>query len=164
MPKQVQPIPQGYHSVTPYLVVSNAARAIEFYQRAFGAKEIMRMDGPPGKISHAELKIGDSIIMVSDEMPGTGCRSPQSLSGTTVGIFLYVDNVDNVFQQATSAGAKVEMPLADQFWGDRFGKLTDPFGHSWSLATHKEDVAPEEMKKRAKEAMAKMGQHAEMVG
>lgn len=164
MPKQVQPIPQGYHSVTPYLVVNNAARAIEFYQRAFGAKEIMRMDGPPGKIPHAELKIGDSIIMVSDEMPGTGCRSPQSLSGTTVGIFLYVDNVDNVFQQATSAGANVEMPLADQFWGDRFGKLTDPFGHSWSLATHKEDVAPEEMKKRAKEAMAKMGQHAEMVG
>ena len=160
MPKQVQPIPSGYHSVTPYLVVNNAARAIEFYQRAFDAKEIMRMDGPPGKISHAELKIGDSIIMISDEMPGTGARAPQSLGGTTVAIFLYFEDVDKVFKQATSAGAKVDMPLADQFWGDRFGKLTDPFGHSWSLATHKEDVAPEEMKKRMKEAMAKMGQHA----
>jgi PhnB protein len=164
MAKQVQPIPPGYHSVTPYLVVNDAARAIEFYQRAFGAKEIMRMDGPHGKIAHAELKIGDSMIMISDEMPGTGCRSPQSLGGSTGGIFLYFDNVDNVFQQATSAGAKVDMPLADQFWGDRYGKLTDPFGHSWSLATHKEDVTPEEMKKRAKEAMAKMGQQAQAVG
>ena len=164
MPKQVQAIPQGYHSVTPYLVVNNAARAIEFYQRAFGAKEMMRMDGPPGKIVHAELKIGDAMIMLSDEMPGAGARSPQSLGGTTGGIFLYVENVDTVFNQAASAGAKVDMPLADMFWGDRYGKLTDPFGHSWSLATHKEDVAPEEMKKRAKEAMAKMGQQAQTVG
>jgi PhnB protein len=164
MPKQVQPIPPGYHSVTPYLVVNNAARAIEFYQRAFGAKEIMRMDGPPGKIAHAEIKIGDSMIMLSDEMPGGGVRSPQSLGGTTAGIFLYVENVDSVFNQAASAGAKVDMPLADMFWGDRYGKLTDPFGHSWSLATHKEDVAPEEMKKRAKDAMAKMGQQAQTVG
>jgi PhnB protein len=164
MPKQVQAIPQGYHSVTPYLVVNNAARAIEFYERAFGAKEIMRMDGPPGKIVHAELKIGDSMVMLSDEMPGAGARSPQSLGGTTCGIFLYVENVDTVFNQAASAGAKVDMPLADMFRGDRYGKLTDPFGHSWSLATHKEDVAPEEMKKRAKEAMAKMGQQAQTVG
>jgi PhnB protein len=164
MPKQVQPIPPGYHSVTPYLVVNNAARAIEFYQRAFGAKEIMRMDGPPGKIAHAEIKIGDSMIMLSDEMPGGGVRSPQSLGGTTAGTFLYVENVDSVFNQAASAGAKVDMPLADMFWGDRYGKLTDPFGHSWSLATHKEDVAPEEMKKRAKDAMAKMGQQAQTVG
>ena len=156
----VQPIPKGYHSVTPYLVVQNAARAIDFYRRAFGAKEIMRMDGPNGKISHAELKIGDSMIMLSDEMPGIGTRSPQSLGGSTAGIFLYVENVDSVFNQAVSAGAKSDTPLADMFWGDRYGKLTDPFGHSWSLATHIEDVAPEEMKERAQQAMAKMGQHA----
>lgn len=154
----VKPIPTGYRTVTPYLVVNNAAAAIDFYSRAFGAKEIMRMDGPPGKIGHAELKIGDSMVMLADEMPGGGARSPQSLGGTTVGVFLYVEDVDSIFKQATSAGAKVEMPLADMFWGDRYGKLTDPFGHSWSLATHKEDVAPEEMGRRSKEAMAKMAQ------
>ncbi|HYL77976.1 MAG TPA: VOC family protein [Bryobacteraceae bacterium] len=158
MPGSVQPIPQGYHSVTPYLTVNDAARAIDFYRRAFGAKETVRMDGPQGKIAHAELKIGDSMIMIADEMSGAGCRSPHSLHGTSVGIFLYVDNVDRVFDQAKSAGARVEMPLADQFWGDRYGKLTDPFGHSWSLATHKEDVKPEEMKKRMKDAMSKMEQ------
>src|SRR6266480_4042239 len=112
---QVQPIPKGYHSVTPYLVVNNAARAIEFYERAFGAKEVMRMDGPGGKVSHAELKIGDSMIMLSDEMQGSGCRSPQSLGGSTVSIFLYLDNVDKVFNQAVSAGAKVDAQLADMF-------------------------------------------------
>ena len=164
MPQQVQPIPSGYRSVTPYLVVNNAARAIDFYQRAFGAKEMMRMDGPPGKIAHAELKIGDSLIMLSDEMQGGGLRSPQSLGGTTAGVFLYVENVDNVFRQATTAGAKVEMPVSDQFWGDRYGKLTDPFGHSWSLATHIEDVPPEEMKKRMQEAAMKMRQEAQPVG
>jgi PhnB protein len=163
MPAKAQPIPQGYHSVTPYLTVKDAAKAIDFYQRAFGAKEVMRMNGPEGKITHAELKIGDSMIMLADEMPGNNAKSPQSLSGTTVGIFLYTDDVDHVFRQAVSAGAKVEMPLDDMFWGDRYGKVNDPFGHSWSLATHKEDVAPEEMKKRAKEAMAKMGQHAHTV-
>jgi PhnB protein len=138
MPNKVRPIPEGYHSVTPYLTVNNAARAIDFYQRAFGAKKIMQMDGPDGKISHAELKIGDSMLMLSDEMP-RGNKSPQSLGGSTVGIFLYVDNVDTVFNQAKSAGAKVDAPLEDMFWGDRFGKLTDPFGHSWALATHIED-------------------------
>jgi len=163
MPAKAQPIPQGYHSVTPYLTVKDAARAIDFYQRAFGAKEVMRMNGPEGKITHAELKIGGSMIMLADEMPGNNSKSPQSLGGTTVGIFLYTEDVDHVFRQAVSAGAKVEMPLDDMFWGDRYGKVTDPFGHSWSLATHKEDVAPEEMKKRAKEAMAKMGQHAHTV-
>lgn len=163
MPNKANPIPKGYHSVTAYLVVDNAKRAIEFYERAFGAKEHMRMDGPGGKISHAELKIGDSVIMLSDEMPGTGARSPKSLGGTTAGIFLYLEDVDPVFKQAVSAGAKVEMQLADQFWGDRFGRLTDPFGHSWSLATHKEDVAPDEMAKRMKEAAAKAGQHAQTV-
>lgn len=165
MPATAKPIPQGYHSVTPYLTVNDAARAIDFYRKAFGAKETVRMDGPPGKIAHAELRIGDSMIMLADEMPGTGCRSPQSPRGTTVGLLIYVENVDQVFQQATSAGCKVEMPLADMFWGDRYGKLSDPFGHSWSVATHKEDVSPEEMKKRMKEAMSTMEhQHAQPVG
>jgi PhnB protein len=158
MPGKVQPIPQGYHTVTPYLVVNDAAKAIDYYQRAFGAKDVVRMDGPGGKIMHAELKIGNSMIMLSDEMPGTGNKSPRSLGGSPVSIFLYLEDVDSVYKQAVAAGAKADMPPADQFWGDRFGKLTDPFGHSWALATHKEDVAPEEMKKRAQEAMAKMGQ------
>ncbi len=154
----VKPIPEGFHTATPYLTVSDGARAIEFYKRAFGAQEIVRMEGPPGKIGHAEIKIGDSIIMLSDEMPGSTDRSPQSLGGTTVNIFLYVKDVDSAFNQAVAAGAKADAPVTDMFWGDRFGKLTDPFGHSWSLATHKEDVAPEEMRKRAQAAMAKMGQ------
>ena len=116
------------------------------------------MNGPDGKIAHAEIKIGDSFLMLADEMPHAGCRSPKSIGGTSVGIFLYVPDVDNVFNQAVKAGAKVEMPLADQFWGDRYGKLVDPFGHSWSLATHKEDVKPAEMKKRMEEEMNKMAQ------
>jgi len=152
----VKHIPDGYRSVTPYLVVNNAAGAIDFYKRAFGAQEVVRMDGPPGKIGHAELRIGDSMIMLSDEMPGAGTRSPQSLGGTTMGVFLYVDDVDKVYQTAVSAGGKADMPPAKMFWGDRYGKLTDPFGHSWSLATHVEDVAPAEMKKRMQEEMAKM--------
>jgi PhnB protein len=156
----VKPIPEGYHTVTPYLAVNDGAKAIEFYKRAFGAEERHRMEGPQGKIAHAELKIGDSIIMLADEMPGSGCRTPQSLGGTSVNIFLYVNDVDSVYNQAVRAGAKAEMPLADQFWGDRYGKVTDPFGHSWSLATHKEDVAPAEMQKRAQEAMAKMAPQA----
>ena len=164
MPNSVQPIPKGYHSVTPYLVVNEAARAIEFYKRAFGAQEKMRMDGPGGKIGHAELKIGDSIVMLSDEMPGSGLRSPRSLGGSCAGVFLYVENVDSVFKQAVSAGAKADAQPSDMFWGDRFGKLTDPFGHQWSLATHKEDIAPDEMAKRTKEAMAKMGQQTQAVG
>jgi len=158
MATQVQPIPKGYHSLTPYIVVKDAARAIEFYKRAFGVSVVARMDGPNGKIMHAELKIGDSMMMLSDEMPGSGARSPQTLGGSSVNIFLYVDKVDDVFQQAVSAGAKVDMPVADLFWGDRYGKLTDPFGHSWSLGTHVRDVSPEEMKKAMQEAMAKMAQ------
>ena len=160
MPNQVRPIPEGYHSVTPYLVVNGAAQAIDFYQRAFGAKEIMRMNAPNGKIGHAELRIGDSVIMLSDEMPGGSVRSPQSIGGTTAGVFIYVDRVDTVFKNAVSAGAKVTTPLADMFWGDRYGQLTDPFGHSWSVATHIEDVAPEEMQKRMKAEMAKTHEHA----
>lgn len=160
----VQPIPKGYHSVTPYLVVNDATRAIDFYKRAFGAEQIVKMDGPDGKIAHAELKIGDSVVMLSDEMPGAKCRAPRSLGGTSCGIFLYVNDVDAVFRQAQNTGARVETPLADMFWGDRFGQLSDPFGHLWSVATHKEDVAPEEMRRRGKEAMEKMAhQHAETV-
>jgi PhnB protein len=158
VPTQVSPIPKGFRSVTPYLTLSDAARALDFYKRAFGAEVVVRMDGPGGKIGHAEIKIGDSIIMLGDEMSGSGTRSPQSLGGTTVGIMLYVENADAVFNQAVAAGAQVEAQLADMFWGDRYGKLKDPFGHSWSVATHKEDVAPAEMSKRMQEFTAKMAQ------
>ncbi len=151
----VKPIPQGYHSVTPYLTVSDANKALDFYKRAFGAHEIMRMDAPNGKIGHAEIKIGDSIIMIADEMPGSGTKAPQTLGGTSAGVFLYVEDADAVFQKAVQSGAQVAVPLADMFWGDRFGTVRDPFGHSWSVATHKEDVAPAEMSKRMKEAMSK---------
>ncbi len=155
MASRVKEIPKGFHTVTPYLTVSDSARAIDFYKRAFGAEELSRMDGPDGKIAHAEIKIGDSVIMLSDEMPGWS-RSPQSLGGTAVNIFLYVKDVDQVFNRAVAEGAKVGMPVSDMFWGDRYGQVTDPFGHSWSLATHKEDVPPEELRKRTKAAMAKM--------
>ena len=158
MPAKVKPIPEGYRTITPYLVVNDGAAAMEFYRRAFGAKEVMRMEAPGGKIAHAELKIGDSILMLADEMPGMENRSPRSLGGTTAGIMLYVEDVDSVFKQAVSAGAKVDQPIADMFWGDRYGKLSDPFGHSWSLATHKEDVAPADMERRAREEMAKRAQ------
>jgi PhnB protein len=155
MPSSVQAIPRGYHAVTPYIVVNDAAKAIEFYKRAFDAKELHRMEGPPGKIGHAELQIGDSIVMLADEMPQMETRSPQSLGGTSAGLFLYVNDVDAAFKKAVGAGAKETMPVADMFWGDRYGKVMDPFGHSWSLATHKEDVAPEEMSKRMQAEMAK---------
>jgi PhnB protein len=158
MAVQVNPIPSGYHTVTPYLTLNDCARALDFYKKAFGAQVLVRMDGPPGKIGHAEIKIGDSMIMLADEMAGGGTRAPQSLGGTTTAIFLYVNDVDSSFKQAVDAGAKAEMPPTDMFWGDRFGKLTDPFGHSWAMATHKEDVAPEEMRKRAEREMAKMSQ------
>jgi PhnB protein len=151
-----KPIPDGYHTVTPYLSVHDAAKAIDFYKRAFDATELHRMGGSHGKITHAEIKIGDSIIMLADEMPGSECRSPQALGGTTTSIFLYVKDADSVYNKAISAGAKSTMPPADMFWGDRYGKVADPFGHSWSLATHKEDVAPDEMQRRAEAFMAKM--------
>jgi len=163
MAKHASYIPQGYHTVTPYLSVHNAAQALDFYKRAFGAEEVMRMNGPQGTVSHAEIKIGDSIVMLAEESASTGLRSPQSLGSSTVSILLYVKDVDSAFKQAISAGAKSQQPLADMFWGDRYGRLTDPFGHSWSLATHIEDVAPEEMQKRAQEAM-KATQHARAAG
>jgi PhnB protein len=153
MAGQVKPVPPGYHTATPYLTLSDAASAIDFYKRAFGATEIARMKGPDGKIGHAEIKIGDSIVMLGEEWPGNSARSPQSLGGSTFGIFLYVDDVDTVFNTAVKAGAKAEQPPTDMFWGDRFGKLADPFGHLWYLATHVEDVAPEEMEKRMRAAM-----------
>jgi len=147
---KVRPVPEGHHTLTPYLVIKGAAEAIEFYKKAFGAKEINRMPGPTGGIMHAELKIGDSMLYLSEEFPGM-TKSPKALGGSPVGIHIYVDNVDAAFNQAVSAGATVKMPLADMFWGDRFGKLTDPYGHEWSLAQHKEDVPPQEMAKRAAE-------------
>ena len=158
MPTQVKPIPDGYHTVTPYLTVRDAAKAIDFYKRAFDATEMYRMEGPEGKIAHAELKIGDSVIMLGDEMPGAETRAPQSVGGTTTGVFLYVKDVDAAFHKATTAGAKATAQPADMFWGDRYGKLMDPFGHAWSLATHKEDVAPAEMKKRTEAHVAKLAE------
>ena len=141
------PIPEGYHSVTPYLVVDNAAEAIRFYEQAFGAKEKFRM--PMGdRIGHAELVIGDSHVMLADEFPEQGHVSPKSLGGTSVSLMVYVPDVDATFQQALSAGATQKRPVEDQFWGDRMGGLVDPFGHEWSLATHVEEVPPQEMQRR----------------
>jgi PhnB protein len=149
-----KPIPDGYHTATPYLIVQGAAKAIEFYKRAFGAVELMRFDGPGGTIMHAEIRIGDSPIMLSDEHPEMGYRGPQALGGTPVGLMLYVNDVDAQFRQAIAAGGKELKPVQDQFYGDRSGTLVDPFGHQWTLATHKEDVSPDEMQRR----MAKMSQ------
>ena len=148
MAGKVEPIPEGYHSVTPYLTISGAAQAIEFYKKAFGATELMRMPAPGGKIGHAELKIGNSVIMLADESPEAGNRSPQSLGGTPVSILIYVEDVDAVFKRAVAAGAKVVREVADQFYGDRSGGITDPFGHGWYIHTHIEDVTPQEIEKR----------------
>jgi PhnB protein len=149
----VKPIPEGYYSLTPYLVCKGAEKAIAFYAKAFGAQETVRMPGPDGSIAHAEVKIGNSMLMLSDENKERGQLSPESLGGSPCSIMLYADDVDAVFQRALAAGAKAEMPPADMFWGDRMGNLVDPFGHKWAVATHTEDVSPEEMEKR----MAAMG-------
>jgi PhnB protein len=146
---KAKPIPKGYHTATPYLIVKDAAKAIEFYKKAFGAAETTRMTQPDGRIGHAEIKIGDSPILLADEFPEMGARSPQSLGGSPVSILLYVKDVDALTSQAITAGAKVVRPVKDQFYGDRSGSLEDPFGHQWHIATHVEDVPPEEMKKRA---------------
>ena len=143
----VKPIPDGYHSVTPYLTISGAADAIEYYKKAFGATELFRMDHQ-GKVGHAEIKIGDSPIMLADEFPEMGQVSPKTLGGSPVGIMIYVDDVDTIFNQAIAAGGEQQKPLQDQFYGDRSGTLKDPFGHVWTVATHKEDVTSEEMDKR----------------
>jgi PhnB protein len=150
----VKSIPEGYHTATAYLIVSGAARAIDFYQKAFGARERMRLAGPDGKIGHAEIVIGDSPIMLADEFPGMGFKSPQALGGSPVSILLYVEDVDARVSQAVAAGAKVLRPVQDQFYGDRSGTLVDPFGHVWTIATHKEDVPPEEVRRRAAAMMS----------
>ena len=152
MGKPGKPVPEGFHTVTPHLTVKNAGEAIEFYKKAFGAEEIARMPGPGGSVMHAEMRIGDSPIMLNDEFPEHGARGPKTIGGTPVSIHLYVNDVDALFDRAVKAGAKVTMPIADMFWGDRFGKLEDPFGHQWSMATHKEDVTAEECAQRAKAA------------
>jgi PhnB protein len=144
----VKPIPEGYHNVTPYLFVRSAASAIDFYKNVFSAAEVVRMAGSNGKIMHAELRIGDSIVMLADENPPTGVMSPQTIGGFSVGLHVYVENVDAVIQKAVENGAKMLRPIKNQFYGDRSGSLLDPFGHMWSVATHIEDVSPEEMRKR----------------
>lgn len=148
-----KPIPEGYHNVTPYIIVKGAAKALEFYKKAFGAEELMCMSDPDGGIAHAEFRIGDSPIMLADENPEWGNRSPQSLNGSPVIIHLYVNDVDKVAASAIAAGAKVLMPVQDQFYGDRSGRFQDPFGHLWIVSTHKEDLSPEEIGRRAEKAM-----------
>lgn len=144
----VKPIPEGYHSVTPYLCVKGAAAAIDFYKKAFGAKELLRMPAPGEKIGHAEIQIGDSHVMLADEFPEMGFLSPQSVGGSPVMMHLYVEDVDITANKAVAAGAKVTRPVADQFYGDRGGQVEDPFGHKWYVSTHKEDVSPEEIEAR----------------
>lgn len=152
---KVSPIPKGYHSITPYLVIKGAAQAIEFYKKVFGANELVRMPGPDGKIGHAELQIGDSRIMLADENPnmGQGYSSAATIGASPVSLYLYMPDVDTVFQKAVAAGGKVLKPVETQFYGDRSGFIQDPFGHLWGIATHVEDVSPEEMKERMKKVM-----------
>jgi PhnB protein len=146
----VKPVPDGYHSITPYLICDGAAQAIDFYREVFGATEVMRMPAPGGRIGHAEIQIGDSKVMLADEHPEIGARSPKSIGGTAVGITLYLPGVDAVWKKALGAGATEVIPLQDKFYGDRMGTLRDPFGHLWYVATHVEDVSPEEMERRAR--------------
>ena len=156
MTHHVKPVPEGYHTATPNLIVNDAARALEFYTRALGAKERMRSSGPGGKIMHAEFQLGDSIIMLADEFPEMGSRSPKTLGGSVGGLWLYVPDTDAVYDQAIAAGATSVSAPADMFWGDRHARIRDPFGHEWSIATHKEDVSPEEMEKRSGEFYSQM--------
>lgn len=155
MAAKLKPIPDGYHSITPYLIINGAARALEFYRQAFGAEELLRMPGKePDKVGHAEIRIGNSVVMLADEHPEMGARSPRSLGGSPVGILLYVEDVDGVVKKAVAGGAKVTSPVEDKFYGDRMGSLEDPFGHLWYIATHTEDVPPEELRRRAAAAIA----------
>lgn len=153
MAGKVNPIPEGYHTLTPHLVVRDAGRAIEFYKKAFAAEECYRMPSPDGKVMHAQLKIGNSILMLAEECPEMGGRSPKALGGSPVALHIYTGDVDAAMKKAVAAGATVTMPVQDMFWGDRYGRLTDPFGHSWSIATHKENLSPEEIRKRASSMM-----------
>jgi PhnB protein len=152
--KTVAPIPTGYYTLTPYLVCRGAAKAIEFYTKAFDAREKLRMSTPDGGVAHAELRIGNSIVMLGDEMPAMGATAPETLGGTATGIFIYTKDVDKAFAKAIAAGAKADQPPTDMFWGDRYAKLTDPFGHKWSMATRIEDLSPKEMAKRGEAAMS----------
>ena len=157
MTTSVKPIPEGLHTVTASLVVRDAAKAIEFYKKALGAQERLRMPSPDGKIMHAELKIGDSVIFISDENPQMGnIKSPQTLGGCTGSLNVFVPDVDELFKQALAAGGKEAMPVADQFWGDRYGSFIDPFGYSWGIGTHKEDLTPKELGERAQQFFASM--------
>jgi PhnB protein len=159
MQNNVRPIPEGYHSISPAITCKKAAAAIDFYKKAFGATEINRMDGPGGMVMHAELRIGDSVFFVSDEFPGMSAAPSPGATPSSY-LFLYADDADATFNRAVAAGATATMPLADMFWGDRYGRLTDPFGHSWGVATHVEDVAPEEMQRRSAEWTAKMSKQS----
>jgi PhnB protein len=149
----VKPIPDGYHAVTPYLIVAGAARAIDFYKTVFGASERMRIDGPGGTIGHAELQVGDSVVMLADEVPAMGHKGPKAYGGAAVSLMIYVTDVDATFKRAREAGATAPRPVQDQFYGDRSGTLVDPFGHVWTISTHTEDLSPEEMQRRAEAAM-----------
>ena len=153
MQGQVRAIPEGFHTITPHLVCAGAGEAIEFYKKAFGATEIGRMPGPGGKLMHAEVRIGDSRLMLADAFPDWGSNGPQALKGTPVFIHLYVNDADAVWQQAVDAGAKPIMPMADMFWGDRYGQVEDPFGHRWSIATHKRDMTPQQMQEEMQKSM-----------
>ncbi|HMF90269.1 MAG TPA: VOC family protein [Candidatus Angelobacter sp.] len=148
MAKKVNPVPDGYHHITPYLVIQGAAAAIDFYKKVFGATELFRMAQPDGRVGHAELKIGDSVFMLADEFPEMQVVGPKTLGNTPVGLHVYVEDADATFNHALSLGSRIKKPMADQFYGDRSGTIEDPFGHKWTIATHKEDVTPEEMKRR----------------
>lgn len=155
--RAVEPIPEGYHTVTPGLTIRGAGKAIDFYKKAFGAQVLDRVDGPGGKgVMHAALQVGDSRIFLSDEMPGTECRSPETLGGTTGSFYLYVKDVDSAVKKAVDAGATLKQPVENMFWGDRFGSVADPFGYVWNLATHVEDVAPDELRKRSEAFVKEM--------
>lgn len=156
----VKPIPEGYHTLTPYLTVRDAVRAIEFYKNAFGAVEKGVMKGPDGKVMHAELRIGDSLFMLADEFPQFGSMSPPSTGGAGMGLHIYSEDVDSAFDRAVKAGATPEMPVSDMFWGDRYGKLVDPFGHKWSIATHKKDMTMDEMEAAQEEFMSQLPKSA----
>ena len=157
MSDNVRPIPEGFSTVSSYVVVDDAAASIDFYTKALAAQESCKLPGPDGNIMHAELQIGDCVLMLSDENPEQGAVSPKTLGGTPVHMLIYTEDVDSAFQRAVDAGAETVMPPTDMFWGDRYGKFNDPFGHSWSFATHIEDVSPEEMAQRAQEAFAEAG-------
>ena len=152
-----EPVPEGMGGPIPSLSIDGAPDALDFYERAFGARVQGRMDGPDGKVAHALVQIGDSFVMLADAFPQASCRPPTELGGTTISVFLYVEDVDAVVEQALAAGATLTMPVDDMFWGDRYGRVRDPFGHEWEIATHVEDVEPQEMERRGREAMAGMG-------